>query len=322
MTRVAVLDDWQKVARQSADWSALEARAEVSFLESAFADQDAAAAALADVEIILSMRERTAFPAALVARLPKLRMFGMTGRRAAAIDSAALMRQGVTVCWTEGGSGAETAELALALMLAAARRLPAADAAIRAGGFQAGTVPGFQLAGKTLGIIGLGRLGSLMAGYGRALGMELLAWSPHLTAERAALAGVTLASKEGLLAQADVVSLHLVLAESTRGIIGAAELARMKPGAVLVNTSRGPLVEEPALLAALESGRLIATLDVFDREPLPPEHPLRSAPNTVLTPHLGYGTVEIYATFYRQSVENALAFLDGKPIRVLAPPPG
>jgi phosphoglycerate dehydrogenase-like enzyme len=219
MTRVAVLDDWQQVARQSADWSALEARAEIVFFETSLPDQDTAAAALADFDIILSMRERTAFPAALVARLPKLQMFGITGRRAAAIDSAALIRQGVTVCWTEGGSGAETAELTLALMLAAARRLPAGDAAIRAGGFQEGTRPGFQLAGRTLGIIGLGRIGTLLARYGRALGMELLTWSPHLTAARAEAAGATLTTKEELLARADVVSLHLVLSASTRGIL-------------------------------------------------------------------------------------------------------
>ena len=320
MIRDAVLDDWQQVARQSADWAPLEARAEVVFLATALADEDAAAEALADFDIILSMRERTAFPAALVARLPRLRMFGITGKRAAAIDSAAMIRQGVTVCWTEGGTGAETAELALALMLAAVRGVPAGDAAIRAGGFQEGTAPGFRLAGKILGIIGLGRIGSLMAGYGRALGMAVLAWSPNLTAARATAAGAALATKDGLLARADVVSLHLVLSASTRGIVAAPDLARMKPGAVLVNTARGPLVDEAALVAALRTGRLIAALDVYDREPLPPDHPLRTLPNTVLTPHLGYGTVEIFATFHRQSIENALAFLDGAPIRVLQPP--
>ena len=321
MTRVAVLDDWQGIARQSADWSPLAARAEVVFFAHAFADEDSAAARLAEFEIVLSMRERTPLPASLIARLPKLRLLGITGGRVSSLDLAACTAQGVVVCNTVGTGGGEfaTAELALALLLAAARAIPAADAAIRAGRFQEGLPVGFTLAGKTLGLIGLGRLGSRMARYGRALDMEVIAWSQNLTAAKAAEAGAALVDKAELLARADAVSLHLVLSERTQGIIGAADLARMKRGAILVNTSRGPLVDEAALLVAVQAGRIVAALDVFDREPLPPDHPLRTAPNTVLTPHLGYGVAETWAQFYPQSVENALAFLDGKPVRVLNP---
>jgi phosphoglycerate dehydrogenase-like enzyme len=229
-----------------------------------------------------------------------------------------MMSRGVTVCYTGGGkTGSNTAELALGLMLAAARQIPAGDAAIRAGRFQDGVGAGLDLAGRTLGIIGLGRIGKLMARYGNALGMRVLAWSQNLSAEAAAAAGAPLVTKDELLQQADVVTLHLVLSDRTRGILGAGDLARMKPGALLVNTSRGPLVDEPALIAALQSGRIRAALDVYDREPLPRDHPLRTLPNTVLTPHLGYTTVETFEEFYAQSIENALAFLDGKPVRVM-----
>jgi len=224
----------------------------------------------------------------------------------------------VTVCYTGGGPSVQsTAELALALMLAAARRIPQGDAAVRAGRFQLGTHGGFILAGKTIGLIGLGRIGAQMATYCNALGMRVLAWSQNLTDERALAAGATRASKDALLATSDVVSLHLVLSERTRGVLGAAELGRMKRGAVLVNTSRGPLVDETALLEAVQSGQLFAALDVYDREPLGADHPLIRCPNTVLTPHLGYSVVEVYAEYYEQCVENALAFLDGKAMRVL-----
>jgi phosphoglycerate dehydrogenase-like enzyme len=320
MTKVAVLDDWQHVARSSADWSALQRRARVEFFHDANVGIDDVASRLAEFDIILSMRERTPFPRALVERLPRLRMFSLTGARAASIDTQAMMSRGITVCYTGGGrTGANTAELTLGLMLAAVRRIPAGDAAIRAGRFQEGVDPGFDLAGKTLGIIGLGRIGALMARYARALDMHVLAWSRNLTAEAASAAGAALVDKESLLAQSDIVTLHLVLSDRTRGIISAAELMKMKPGAVLLNTSRGPLVDESALLEALRGGRLIAGLDVFDQEPLPIDHPLRSVPNTVLTPHLGYGTTETFRDFYQQGVENALAFLDGRPVRVMEP---
>ena len=318
VNRIAVIDDWQNIARRSADWSALMARADVQFFEAPFADENDAARQLADFDIVLATRERTPFPASLVARLPKLKMFGLTGARAALIDSAALTAQGVTVCYTGGGpSGTSTAELALGLMLAAARRIPAGDAAVRDGRFQTGTEAGHILEGKTVGLIGLGRIGARMAGYCGALGMKVLAWSQHLSAETAAAAGAVRVGKDELLSAADVVSLHLVLSDRTRGILGAADLARMRPGAILVNTARAQLVDEAALMAAVESRRLIAALDVFYREPLPAGHPLARAPNVVLTPHLGYSAVEVYREYYAHAVENALAFLDGNPIRVL-----
>ncbi|MBO0710093.1 MAG: D-2-hydroxyacid dehydrogenase family protein [Acetobacteraceae bacterium] len=323
MTKVAVLDDWQDKARELADWSPLTRRADVSFFSEAFTSADEMAKTLAPFDIVLSMRERSAMPAALFDRLPNLRMLGITGARAASIDIDAARTRGIVVCNTGAAAtapytgSAATAEVALGLMIAAVRRIPLGDAEIRAGRFQRNVPQGFMLAGRTLGVIGLGRIGSMMARYGQALGMEVIAWSQNLTAERAKETGATLVGKEALLSRADVVSLHLVLSDRTRGIIGAVDLARMKPGAVLVNTSRGPLVDEAALLAALQSGRLLAGLDVYDREPLPEAHPLRTAPNCVLTPHIGYVVREGMADFYKQSIENALAFLDGKPVRVM-----
>jgi phosphoglycerate dehydrogenase-like enzyme len=295
----------------------------VVFFAEAFADEEDAVRRLADFEIVLSMRERTPLPGSLINRLPKLRMLGMTGARNASLDTAACTARGVVVCHTVAGSGSTndsaTAELALGLMIGAARGLAAGDANIRAGGFQMGVPVGIGLAGKTLGLIGLGRLGGHMARYGNTLNMKVIGWSQNLTAEKAAAAGATMVSKQELLSTADVVSIHLVLSPRSRGLIGAADLALMKQGAILVNTSRGPIVDEAALLAAVTAGRIIAALDVFDREPLPPDDPLRSAPNTVLTPHLGYCVRETWEQFYPQSVENALAFLDGKPVRVSNP---
>jgi phosphoglycerate dehydrogenase-like enzyme len=318
MTRIALLDDWQGVARTSADWSPLMARADVTFFKTPFADEDDAARRLAEFEIILVTRERTPFPSSLVARLPKLRMFGLTGARAGLIDIAGLISRGITVCYTGGGpSVSSTAELALGLMLAAARGIPAGDVAVRDGRFQLGTHAGPVLDGKTLGLIGLGRIGARMAAYGRALGMKVLAWSQNLTTQAAAAAGAVRTEKDELFSLADVVSLHLVLSERSRGIVGAIDLARMKHGAILVNTARAPLVDENALIAAVQSGRIIAALDVFYREPLSPDHPLARAPNVVLTPHFGYSVIEVYREYYQHSVENALAYLDGKPIRVL-----
>jgi len=318
MTKIALLDDWQRVARSSADWSPLIARADVKFFEAPFEGEDDAARRLADFSILLVTRERTPFPASLVARLPKLRMFGLTGARAGLIDIAGMISRGITVCYTGGGpSVSSTAELALGLMLAAARGVPAGDVAVRDGRFQLGTHAGPVLDGKTLGLVGLGRIGARMAAYGRALGMNVLAWSQNLTAEAATASGAARVTKDELFAAADVVSLHLVLSDRTRGIVGAADLGRMKPGAILVNTARAPLVDESALVAAVQSKRIIAALDVFYREPLSPDHPLARASNVVLTPHLGYSVIEVYREYYQHSVENALAFLDGKPIRVL-----
>jgi phosphoglycerate dehydrogenase-like enzyme len=321
MTKIAVLDDWQGVARDSADWSPLMARAELVFFAAAFDSEDDAVAKLADFDIVLSMRERTPLPASLINRLPKLRMLGITGARNLSCDVEACTAQGVMVCNTQGSvaSEAATAELALGLLLAAARAIPGGDANIRAGRFQEGLPVGISLAHKTIGVIGLGRLGSHMARYCRALNMTVLGWSQNLTPEQAEAAGATYVPKEELLARSDAVSIHLVLSQRSRGLIGAADLARMKPGAILINTSRGPIVDEAALVAAVQAGRIVAALDVYDREPLPADHPLRRASGTVLTPHLGYGVQETWALFYPQSVENALAFLDGKPVRVMNP---
>jgi phosphoglycerate dehydrogenase-like enzyme len=320
MTRIAVLDDWQGVARQSADWSALEQRAEVVIFEQPFDGPDAVAHALADFDIILAMRERTAFPAALIARLPRLRMIALTGARSWTMDVDACTARGIVVSHTAGQrSTAATAELTLGLLLAAARHIPAADAIQRAGGFQGGLPMGMVLEGRTLGVVGLGKIGNRIARYGQALGMNILAWSPNLTADKAQAAGARLVDKTTLLAESDAVTLHVVLSDRSRGMLAAPELAQMKRGAILVNTSRGPLVDEHALLDALRAGRLIAALDVYGQEPLPADHPLRSLPNTVLTPHLGYCTREVYAQFYGESIENVLAFLDGKPTRVLNP---
>lgn len=318
MNRVAVLDDWQEVAHTQADWSQLAGLAEIEFFTEPFADENDAVRSLVDFDILLAMRERTPFPASLIERLPKLRLFCLTGMRAGAIDIAALKARGVTVCGTGGGeSGAATAELALALVLAAARHIPAADTATRLGQFQKEVDPGFELDGRTLGLLGLGRIGTRMARYGIALGMKVIAWSPNLTPDRAALAGVEAVGKDTLFSCADVVSLHLVLSDRTRGTVGARELGLMKPGALLVNTSRADLVDPDALVTAATAGRISAALDVHHTEPLRASDPLILAPNTVLTPHIGYGVTDIYREFYRQSIENVLAFLRGRPARTL-----
>ena len=319
MVRVAVLDDWQQVAAGCADWNALAGRAEPVFYTKHFDSEDALVGALDNFEIICPMRERTWFPRSLLQRLPRLRLLALTGMGVRHVDIKTCLEQKILCCGSGAYSAAQTAEFALALMLAGARDLVAGDAAIRAGRFQEGTGLGYALEGRTLGLIGVGKIGARVAGYGRALGMRVLAWSPNLDRARAAAAGVELAGKEQLLRESDVVSHHLVLSDSTRAILGAAELALMKHQALLVNTARGGLVDEAALLAALNAGRLSAALDVFEQEPLPPDHPLRRAPRTVLTPHLGFSTHATFQSFYSQSVENMLAFLNGKPQRVLNP---
>jgi phosphoglycerate dehydrogenase-like enzyme len=316
--KIAIIDDWQGVARSSADWSRLTARAELVFFADAFGSEYDAAQALADFDIILTMRERTAFPESLIRRLPKFRMLGITGPSNPTVDVEACTRQGVTVCNTPRSEALyATAELALGLMIAAARSIPAADRSLRAGGFQLDVPVGIGLAGKTLGIVGVGRLGARLARYALALDMRVIAWSPNLTAGTAEEAGAVLVGKSDLMSEADVISVHMVLSPGTRGLIGAEDIARMKQGAILINTSRGPLIDEAALLAAVQVGKITAALDVYDREPLPKDHPLRASEHTVLTPHLGYGVDETWRQFYSQSVENAEAFLDGKPIRVV-----
>jgi phosphoglycerate dehydrogenase-like enzyme len=320
-TRVAVLDDWQDVARGAADWGPLESRAEVVIFPDAFADHESARANLTDFDIVLSMRERTPLPASLINSLPKLRMLGITGPRNLSLDVPACTARGIPVCNTQGGSYADsaTAELALGLLIMAARGLAIGDARIRAGGFQRGVPVGRGLAGKTMGVIGLGKLGGYMATYAKAMRMKVIAWSQNLTAERAAEVGAMLVSKSELFSSADAISIHMVLSDRSRGLVGRSDIALMKPGAILVNTSRGPIVDEAAMLDALHAGKIVAALDVYDQEPLPADHPLRNAPNTVLSPHLGYCVKETWDGFYPQMIENALAFMDGKPVRVINP---
>jgi phosphoglycerate dehydrogenase-like enzyme len=317
VTRVAILDDYQGVALSMADWGRLPASVEVVVFRDHLADPDAVAARLAGFDVVVAMRERTPFPRDLLERLPRLRLLVTTGMRNAAIDVAAAVDRGVVVCGTEG-LPYPTAELTWALILALARHVPAEDRATRAGGWQQSV--GVGLNGKTLGVIGLGRLGSQVARIGRAFEMPVLGWSQNLTAERAAAAGATRVERDELLARADVVTVHLVLSERTRDLLGARELARMKRTAYLVNTSRGPIVSEAALVQALREGTIAgAGLDVFDEEPLPDDHPLRRLPNTVITPHLGYVTRETYRIFYGQSLEDVEAYLRGAPVRVVKP---
>jgi phosphoglycerate dehydrogenase-like enzyme len=320
LPKIAILDDSQSVAAVSAQWDRLQGKAELTILRQPFASEDDAAAALKGCQIVVPMRERTPFTASLIAKLPALRMIALTGARAPTLDIAACTRHGVLICNTAGDRVTPaTSELAFGLILACARRIPEADAAMKNGGWHDGLGMGFSLAGKTLGIVGLGRLGSRVACYGRAFGMNVLAWSQNLTDEAAAAAGCTRVSKDELFSQADAVSLHLVLSDRSRGIVGEQELSVMKPGAILVNTSRGPLVDGRALLTALQTGRLLAGLDVFDQEPLPADHPLRTAPNVILTPHLGYSTAAAFQQFYGESLENIEAYLAGSPIRMVNP---
>lgn len=315
MPRIAVLDDYQNVALQTADWKKLSSDCEITVFRDHVDGLDALAARLAPFEVIVAMRERTPFPRALLERLPNLRLLVTTGMRNTSIDLEAAAARNVVVCGTPG-LPYPTAELAWGLILSLFRRIPQEDRAMREGRWQ--TTLGLGLNGKVLGVLGLGTLGSRVARVGRAFEMDVLAWSQNLTKERAAEVGATLVPKDELLARADVVSIHLVLSERTRGLVGKRELGLMKRTAFLVNTSRGPIVDETALVEALESGRIAgAGIDVYDEEPLPMEHPLRRAPNTVLTPHLGYVTEETYRVFYGGAVEDIAAWLAGAPIRVL-----
>jgi len=316
MVDVAILDDYQEVALSSADWSAVTSRADVTVFTDHIADEAALIQRLATFDVIVAMRERTAFPATVLDRLPRLRLLITTGMANASIDLKAAARLGVTVCGT-GGSGAATPELVWGLILALARYIPQEDAAVRAGGWQ--RTVGRELAGSTLGLLGLGRIGQRIARYARAFDMDCIAWSQNLTAERAEAAGARLVTKQQLFAEAGIVSVHLKLSERTVGLVGAAELAWLGPDGLLVNTSRGPIVDEAALIQALGQGSIGgAALDVFDTEPLPPGHPLRTMPNTVLTPHIGYVAQEAYAIFYAEAVDDIAGWLDGSPARVLA----
>ena len=312
---VAVLDDFQTVAHTIVDWSALGDNVHVVFF-SEHVDGEELINRLAAFEIVVAMRERTAFPERILRRLPKLRLLVTTGMRNAAIDLNAARDAGVIVCGTDGLTWS-TAELTWGLVIAAARNLIVEEASMRAGGWQ--RTVGTDLAGRTLGLVGLGHLGVRVAHYGRAFDMRTVAWSPNLTVERAAEHGVTYLPKEQLFEQADVVSVHLVLGKRTRSLITEMDLRRMKPTSYLINTSRGPLVEEAGLLRALRERWIAgAAIDVYDTEPLPPDHELRRLGNVILTPHIGYVTHDTYASFFAGVVENIQAFLEGAPIRQLS----
>lgn len=317
-TRVAVLDDYQGAAEADPHWRDLPPGVEAVFFRDHLSDEAAVAERLRPFPVVVAMRERTPFPGSLLARLPGLRLLVTTGMRNRSIDLAAAQERGVAVCGTEGTSRRSTAELAWGLILAVTRRICAEERAVRDGRWQ--TTVGTELAGKRLGLLGLGRIGTQMAGIGRAFEMEVVAWSQNLTSEAAAVAGATRVEKEELLRTSDVVSIHLVLSDRTRGLIGARELASMRSTAYLVNTSRGPIVEEAALVDALRRGVIAgAGLDVFDEEPLPLDHPLRSQPNAVVTPHLGYVTQETYADFFAGAVDAITHWVAGSPVRQLMP---
>jgi phosphoglycerate dehydrogenase-like enzyme len=321
--KIVVLDDYQRVARSYGDFDRLsegDPGVTVEVLHEHIDGQDALVAALRGAAVVVAMRERTPFPAALFDRLPELRLLVSTGMRNAAIDLAAAAAHGVVVSGTNmaGAStkSSNTAELTWALILAVQRHVVAEDRALRAGRWQ--TTVGADLAGSALGVLGLGRLGSQVARIGQAFDMRVIAWSANLTAERAAATGAQWVPKEELFAASDVLTIHQKLSDRTVGLVGAAELAAMKPSAVLINTSRGPIVDEAALAAALHAGSIAgAGLDVYGTEPLPAEHPLRDAPNTVLLPHLGYVTRNGYQAMYTQIVEDILAWRAGEPIRLL-----
>ena len=313
--RIALLDDYQGVALRSAEWSRLPPDCEVVPFRRHIEDERELVAALAGFDVVMALRERTKLPAGVLAQLPDVRLIVTAGMRNAAIDIAAARARGITVCGTTGLQY-PTAELALGLMLCLARDIPNQERSLRAGRWQ--TSVGYGLNGKVLGVLGLGTLGSHVARLGRALEMEVLAWSRNLTDERAREFGAQRVELDALLQRADFITVHLVLSDRTRGLIGARELALMKPGAYLVNTSRSPIVDEAALIAALEAGRIGgAALDVYDREPLPADHPILAAPRTVLTPHLGYTTHETLRVFYGQALEDIEAWLAGTPVRVL-----
>ena len=317
--RLSILDDYQGVALGMADWSAVRDRGvEIAVERFPFADEDDVVRSLADSEIVAAMRERTAFPKRIVDRLPKLKLLITTGMRNASFDMAALKEKGVTVCGTggPGGGNEDTAELAWGLILGAARRIAEDHQFMRQGGWQ--TRIGHRVAGKTIGLLGLGRLGSAVARVGLAFGMKAIAWSQNLTAEKAAAQGVERVEKDELFRRADILSVHLVLSPRSKGLVGKREVGLMKPSAILVNTSRGPICDTEAVIEALKAGRLAyAGFDVYDQEPLPIDHPLRRAPNVILTPHIGYVTDENYHSSYPQIVEDVLGFLDGKPVRVI-----
>ena len=317
--KLAVLDDYQRLALEYADWKSLKG-VEVRVFHDAFNSLDQAARELRPFNIVCLMRERTPFPRALVEKLPNLGFVSLTGARSPSLDTQALKERGIPVSNTRSaGGGLSTVELTWGSIIAAARGLAKGERNMRAGRWHEGLSAGFSLAGKRLGLLGLGNIGARVAAIGSAFGMECAAWSANLTAQKAQSAGAQLVSKEELFAQSDVVTIHLVLSERTRGLVRAEDLERMKPGAVLVNTSRGPIVDEAAMISWLRKNANHAALDVYEREPLPADHPLRKLENVTLSPHLGYVHEDNYRIFYRDTVENVAAWLAGKPIRVINP---
>jgi phosphoglycerate dehydrogenase-like enzyme len=314
--RIAILDDYQRVARQMADWSLLAGRAEVAFFHDHVRGDDLVVR-LGGFDAVVLMRERTPVPAHVLERLPRLRLIVTSGLANAALDLDAAHRLGITVCGTRVAEAVtSTVEHAWALILGLARNLAREDAAIRHGGWMVGLGP--LLHGKTLGLVGIGNIGSLMPPVARALGMQVVAWSRNLTDARAAEVGVARLDHDEFFATANVVSVHLKSSERSRHYLGAEQFAALTPGALFVNTSRGAVVDTDALLAALRSGRVRgAALDVFDEEPLPRDHPLRSEPNTLLSPHLAYACDESYREYYAQIVEDIDAWLSDAPVRRL-----
>jgi phosphoglycerate dehydrogenase-like enzyme len=313
--QIAVLDDYQGVAARYADWGRL-APHDVVFFHEHLGSQDAVVEALGEFEVVCAMRERTPFTATVLGRLPRLKLLVTTGMSNAAIDLDAAEARSVLVCGTAGSASA-TPELTWALILSTARHIPEENRALRHSAWQ--TAVGVGLSGKTLGVLGLGNIGRHVTAVALAFGMRVIAWSQNLTSQRANAIGAELVSKEEIFRQADIVTIHLRLSERTRGLVGRTELRLMKPTAILVNTSRGPIVDEGELAAALDEGAIAgAGIDVYSTEPLPADHPIRRAPNTVLTPHIGYVTEESYAVFYSQTVEDIVAYLEVSPVRVLA----
>ena len=307
---IAVLDDYQNVALSMADWSVLDGQAAVTVFNDHVSNTDAVVARLRRFDVVCVMRERTPMSRAVIERLPKLRLIASTAHANASIDLEGAAERGIKIVHT-GYSSNPTIELTWALILAGARNLIAETASLRGGGWQ--HFIGDDLAGRTLGLLGLGNIGGAVARIAKAFGMEVLAWSQNLTADRAADAGARLVTKDELFRQSDIISIHLVLSSRTRGLVGAAELTLIKPSARLVNTSRGPIVVEAALLSALEAGKISgAAIDVFDQEPLPPDHPFRRLPNLLATPHIGYVSRDLYARFYQDTVNNIRQWLAGQ----------
>jgi phosphoglycerate dehydrogenase-like enzyme len=307
LVRIAVLDDYQNVALSMADWSVLDGQADVTVFNDHVSDTDAIVARLLPFEVVCVMRERTPMSRAVIERLPKLRLIASTAMRNASINLEAAAERDIKVVHT-GYSSNPTIELTWALILASVRNLVAENASLRGGGWQ--RLIGDDLAGQTLGLLGLGNIGGAVARIAKAFGMEVLAWSQNLTADRAAEAGARLVAKDELFRQSDIISVHLVLSGRTRGLVSVKELALMKPTARLVNTSRGPIVVEADLISVLEAGKIAgAAIDVFDREPLPPDHPFRTLPNLLATPHIGYVSRGLYARFYQDTVNNVRQWL-------------